>query len=172
MLGMTLLAWVMSKVLPAPLAFAGWFILALGFTQADPVAFLIPVGWLMLLQWRHDKGEKLNRVRFNLTQVAIVFLSLIVITALFSVVKVGLLGTPEVYIEGNNSSPYMLQWYQSIGEGMPHQAGACTLPMWLFRGVMMLWALWAALWLMRMFKWAWENFTAGGYWRKKELEAK
>ena len=170
--GMLLLAWVMAKALPAPLSFAGWFVLALGFTQSAPIAFLLPVGWILLLKWREQHGEKLNRVRFNATQVGIVVLSLFVVSALFTVVKVGLLGTPEVYIEGNHSSSFFLQWYQDTGTNTPTEAGACTLPMWVFRVLMMAWALWTALWLMRTFKWAWQSFTTGGYWKKRELSEK
>ena len=167
--GMIILAWVMAKALPAPLSFAGWFVLALGFTQSAPEAFLLPVLWIMLLQWREKHGEKLNRVRFNATQIGVVIMSIFVVSALFTVVKVGLLGTPEVYIEGNHSTTRMLQWYQDTGTNTPAEAGACTLPMWVFRVLMMAWALWVALWLMRTFKWAWHSFTAGGYWKKREL---
>lgn len=169
-LGMALLAAVMAKAMPTPLGFTGWLVLALGFTQADPVAFVLVAGWLFLLQWRATKAETLSNLKFNVTQIGIVLTSTFVIGAIFSVVKVGLLGTPEVYIEGNGSTPHMLQWFEDTGINTPEAAGIYTLPMWVFRGVMMAWALWTALWLMRTFKWAWQNFTAGGYWRKKEIE--
>jgi hypothetical protein len=37
-----------------------------------------------------------------------------------------------------------------------------SLPLWVYRVLMFLWALWLALSLIRWAKWGWEGFREGG----------
>jgi hypothetical protein len=40
-----------------------------------------------------------------------------------------------------------------------------------YRLLMLLWALWLAASMLKWVKWAWDCFSAGGYWRKAPAKA-
>jgi hypothetical protein len=50
-----------------------------------------------------------------------------------------------------------------------------SLPLVIYRGLMLLWALWLAYSLLKWLRWGWDAYTTGGYWRpvlpKKVMEA-
>jgi hypothetical protein len=60
----------------------------------------------------------------------------------------------------------MLNWYQDrFSATAPIDATwVISAPVWVYRLAMLLWALWLAASVLRWLKWAWECFSAGGYW--------
>jgi hypothetical protein len=83
----------------------------------------------------------------------------------------GLLGQPDMQIEGNGSYASHLVWYQDRIDNVDGQGGLLPRPwvlsvsMWWYRGLMLAWALWLAGSLVRWLPWAWGSFSAGGLWR-------
>jgi hypothetical protein len=56
-------------------------------------------------------------------------------------------------ISSNGSSSFLLHWTQDrIGPDMP-QPWVLTVPMWVFRVLMLLWALWLAYSLLNWLRW-------------------
>ena len=45
---------------------------------------------------------------------------------------------------------------------------ALSLPIFVYRGLMLFWALWLAWSLLAWLKWGWNAFSAGGLWRRKQ----
>jgi membrane protein YdbS with pleckstrin-like domain len=46
------------------------------------------------------------------------------------------------------------------------QPWALTLPLFMFRILMLLWALWLAHSLLKWLRWGWRCFSEGGLWKK------
>ena len=66
---------------------------------------------------------------------------------------------------GNGSSDTVLRWYADRVSGDTPRAGVLSLPLWVYRVAMLLWALWLAAGLVRGVGPAWRAFTEGGLWR-------
>jgi hypothetical protein len=44
-----------------------------------------------------------------------------------------------------------------------------SVPMWIYKTLIIVWALWVVAALVRWLKWAWQSWSAGGYWRSRDL---
>jgi membrane protein YdbS with pleckstrin-like domain len=52
---------------------------------------------------------------------------------------------------------------------MMPQPWVLSLPLFVFRILMLLWALWLAYSLLKWLRWCWQCFTEGGIWKKKTI---
>ena len=68
-------------------------------------------------------------------------------------------------VSGNGSSDTLLRWYADRVSGDTPAAGVLSLPLWLYRVAMLLWALWLAASLVRGVGPGWRAFNEGGLWR-------
>jgi hypothetical protein len=84
---------------------------------------------------------------------------------LLGAVQNGLLGHPEMQIQGNDSSAYALNWYQDRVSGTLPQVTVYSVPLWVYRLLMMAWALWLAFSVLSWIRWGWHAFADGGLWR-------
>ncbi len=161
-----LFALVLGRVPLSPASFWQWGLLMLGLSQAPPLGAILVVGWLLALAWRGAKGHSLSNNIFNLVQIGLVILSLQALSALAMAVAEGLLGQPAMQIAGNGSQATQLLWYQDrAGDTLP-QPWVISVPLWVYRLLMLAWALWLANSLLNWLRWGWGCFTAGGLWRK------
>ncbi|GAB2880627.1 hypothetical protein GCM10027046_05930 [Uliginosibacterium flavum] len=149
----------------APLGIGAWLLIALGTAQASLYSALIVALWFLLLAARGQVGAKLPRWAFNLLQITLVLFSLIALGVLFHAIQTGLLGSPDMLIEGNGSHGRSLFWYQDRITGAAPSAWAFSLPIWIYRGLMLAWALWLAASVLKWVRWAWTLFGTDGYWR-------
>jgi hypothetical protein len=85
---------------------------------------------------------------------------------LFDSIKDGLLGYPQMNIQGNGSTGNQLNWYQDITASVLPQPLVVSVPIWVYRALMLIWALWLAFKMVNWLRWSWDSFTLGGYWRK------
>ena len=70
-------------------------------------------------------------------------------------------------IDGNGSTAWTLHWTQDrINEGFP-RPWVFSLPVWSYRGLMLVWSLWLAYTLLVWLKWGWNCFAKDGAWKKK-----
>ena len=67
-------------------------------------------------------------------------------------------------IAGNGSEPMLLRWYQDRAAAVLPQPWLLSLSLWLYRAVMLAWSLWVAQALVGWLRWAWQQWSAGGYW--------
>ena len=98
-------------------------------------------------------------------QVLLVGWTVVALGILFYAIQQGLLGQPEMQIAGNGSSAEYLRWYQDRSGNVLPQAWIVSVPLLVYRLLMLAWALWIAAALLRWLRWAWESFGIGGYWR-------
>jgi hypothetical protein len=83
------------------------------------------------------------------------------------VVYQGLLGNPEMFIRGNGSSRFTLNWYSAQAPTLLPQPGIFSVSAWFYRILMLLWALWLSHSLIRWLTWGWKQFTDGGAWQSR-----
>ncbi|MEK7990098.1 MAG: hypothetical protein VSS52_003765 [Thiotrichaceae bacterium] len=153
-----------------PLNFVHWLLLGIVLIQIPIQMAILVVAWFMVLGWRKTVNvELITAFRFNMMQLFIFGLTGFALIALFAAIHQGLLGQPNMYIMGNDSTPYIFRWYHDrIGEYLP-QVWVFSLSLWVYRIAMLLWALWLSFALLRWLHWGWECFTANGFWKDLSL---
>ncbi|TRW92778.1 hypothetical protein [Candidatus Methylobacter oryzae] len=159
----------LSKIPLTPLKTRQWFLLLVGLSQIPLESAGIVIAWLVLLGWR--KTQQASELRyFNALQVIIGILTLASLGMLFLAVEQGLLGSPDMQIVGNQSSAYNLNWYQDRSPAMLPTATLVSVPLIVYRLLMLAWSLWLAVSLLNWLKWGWECFSSNGLWHKKIVE--
>ncbi|MDX1381203.1 MAG: hypothetical protein R3233_08780, partial [Xanthomonadales bacterium] len=162
-----LAAWVLSRIPLTPLKFHHWVLLGIGFSLfAWPVMVLV-AAWLLTLgavaKWPPPRRDDF----FNLRQVALVVFSGVVLLSLVGAIPGSLLSRPDMQIAGPGSAGNVLQWFVDRSDGLVPVQHVLSLPMWAYKVVILAWALWLSLALVRWIRWAWEAVSAHGLWRGK-----
>lgn len=162
----------LARVPGVPLRTHHWFLLLLGLSQTNMTVIVVVAGWFLAMAWREQNTSPRQDAWFNLRQVLLGCWTVLSLLLLFYGIKNGLLGLPDMHVTGNGSSSFRLQWYQDITANVLPQPDVISAPLWVYRGLMLLWALWLAFSLVRWLKWAWECFSQGGYWYSIPAPAK
>ena len=148
-----------------PLGFVSWFLLAIGLSQVTVFAWVLVVVWLFLLAARPRLADNLEPFSHNSLQIVIAGLTVVSLGILLWAVQQGLLGRPEMQIAGYGSSAYRLNWYADRSEALMPQATVISAPLWVYRVLMLAWALWLAWSLLNWLRWGWQQFAKGDLWR-------
>ncbi len=158
-----LAAVVLGRIKHSPLGTGEWVLLGIGLTQVTLPEALIVIAWLFLLAWRARPGfQKLGDAWFNLAQILVAGATVIALSILVHAVGAGLLGSPEMFIEGNGSTTGTLKWYLArAAEELP-RPWIMSVSIWWYRLAMLLWALWLATATLRWLVKGWSAFTSGG----------
>lgn len=167
---------LLARFSGAPLRFHAWFLLGVGLSQSHILGVLLVAGWLVLLARRRTLASRASSaLRFDLWQVALVLLTLAAFAVLLASIRQGLLGAPDMQVAGYGSSAYLLEWYQDRSAASLPTAWVFSMPLLVYRGLMLAWSLWLAHALLRWLAWAWQCFNADGLWRplrpRQPLEA-
>jgi len=153
-------AFVLGRLKSTPLGGSEWALLALGLTQVNAVAALLLVGWFFLLAWRgSDRGIALRPFAFNVLQWGIIVGVIPVVVTLLVILHRGLLGTPEMMVQGNGSTPTDLRWFAQRADSDLPAAEVITVSVWYYRLLMLFWALWLAAAALRWVRWGWTAFS-------------
>jgi len=149
----------------APLGMRQWILLGLGLSQTPPPAAAIVAGALLAFGWRRARPPARRAWLHNLTQIIFALWTAAAIAVLFAAIEQGLLESPDMRITGNGSYGGHLAWFADrVGGGMP-QPWMVSVPLLVYRLVMLAWALWLALAVIRWARWIWGCFTHGDLWR-------
>lgn len=168
LLVLLLVSAALGKVKWVPLRTWQWMLLALGISQIPIVAAAVVVGWLLVLGWRRERPTVAWGIfGFNLRQIVIVGWTLAALTILGVAIHQGLLGAPEMQIRGNGGSSESLTWFSDRSDGTLPAAWMISVPILVYRGAMLLWALWVALAVLRWLKFGWTAFTTEGAWKRR-----
>lgn len=166
------LAWFAPRGVPGLMARPAWLVLALGVAPVSLWALATLAGWFGLLEARRRWGAADARRWLRIVvQLALVLWTLFAVGALLDVLRTGLLGYPDLLVAGPGSSGHELHWVSD--RFTDHTAGAWVLsaPVWLYRALMLAWALWLATSLLKWVTWAWRCFSEGGAWPEKAVVA-
>jgi len=155
-----------------PLRTWHWALLFIGLSQVDILAGTFFVGWLLALGYRaRDEGEGPSWQWFNLRQLVLVAWTVAALIILAVSLHQGLLGTPEMQVMGNGSSSSLLRWFTDRAAPELPTVHIVSVPLLVYRGAMLVWALWIVLSLLSWLKWGWGSFTTGGGWKKGPVRA-
>jgi len=149
-----------------PLKTWHWILLGIGMSTANSVGSIVVVVWLFALAARGRFGGRLTHGPFHATQVLLIVLSVVALITLLATIPMSLLSSPGMQVTGNGSSSHFLRWFADrSGQQLP-QAGFISVPLWIYRLVMLAWSLWLAANLISWLRWGWECLSAGGFWRE------
>ena len=160
-----LAAFVLGRISMTPLKTWQWVLLGLGLTQVNPIVALIVAGWLVVLGLRAKGIYPGSPFLFDLGQVALVLWTAVAFAGLYAAVQHGLLGIPDMQIAGNGSSGFILHWTQDRIEDIVPQPWVISVPLSVFRFLMLLWSLWLAHSLVSWMRWAWQSFSKDCIWK-------
>ncbi|MEA3437970.1 MAG: hypothetical protein U9R43_16020 [Thermodesulfobacteriota bacterium] len=161
-----LAAFGLGKVTWTPIKTRQWLLLGMGLTQVHPLVAIMIVGWLLALGLRQKHQFSKSWISFNATQIILVAWTVAALIGLYVSIQKGLLGIPSMQIAGNGSSDFWLHWTQDRINGTMPQPHVLSLPLFVFRTLMLLWALWLAHSLLKWLRWGWQCFSKGGLWKK------
>jgi hypothetical protein len=166
----------LGRIPTSPLTSTQWVLLGLGLSVLPALAALVVAAFVFVLALRGQRHPQ-NAWAFNLVQLIVAGWALVSLSLLYVAIQQGLLFRPDMQVAGGGSSDTLLRWYADRVSGDTPTAGVLSLPLWLYRVAMLLWALWLAASLVRGVGPAWRAFTEGGLWRplslpKKEKPAK
>ncbi len=163
-------AMALSRVPGSTLKAHQWVLLSLGLTQVPVVVAALVAGWLLALGWRkHPHWTEPGRAHdavFDLFQLLLVGWTLAAVAALGGSIYEGLLGDPDMQIEGNGSSLTSLRWYADRTSSAVPLVSAWSVPMLAYRLVMLAWSLWLATALLRWLRDGFRAFGSGGFYRE------
>lgn len=156
-------AFALARTRRTPLGFWQWSLLGLGLTQIPAWFALAVVAWFFAIAHR-ERTPHLHPVAFDLRQFGLAVLTLFALGCLYAAVHVGLLMQPDMQvITAEGFGPPA--WYQDRIDGAMPEPWVVSLPLWVYRVAMLLWALWLAWRLVHWLGWAFRAFTLGGIWQ-------
>ena len=157
---LALAAWALGRFSATPLKALDWFLLGAGMTQVPPPAAIVVVAWLVILAYR-DRWTARRWWSYNIVQLALFGLGLVALVSLYASIHAGLLVQPDMQVEGAGSYGSTLYWYADrVTEELP-RPWILWLPLYVWRVLMLLWALWLASRLLRWLPWCWDRYAVG-----------
>lgn len=160
-----LLAVGLSRIPDSPLRLWQWILLFLGLSQVPLAALVAVVGWFFAMQ-RRGRWVGKDPQMHNAAQLGLVVWSLIAAGCLYGAVHEGLLMRPDMQVQGADSSDHLLRWIVDDVTGVLPQPTMVSLPLWMWKVGMLVWALWLSASLLRWLPWAWGCFSHGGRFQK------
>ena len=76
-----------------------------------------------------------------------------------------------MHVTGNGSTAQALQWFADRSGDVLPQASAISVPLWIYKLLMLAWALWLANALIGWLRDAFAAWTKDGYWRNSPKSA-
>jgi hypothetical protein len=179
LLVIVIVAFILNRLKIAPLNTWQWLLLGMGIAVASPLAALGVLAWFFVMGRCEIWKTYFKSSGYTVMQAGLVLLTVIFIFSILQSISVGLLGTPQMQLAAPNNdliynayfdpNQYVLSWYQDQSLETTPKAWTLTLSIYWYRGVMLLWAMWLAISMMRWFKWGWQSFSRGGLWVQTKL---
>jgi hypothetical protein len=158
-------AFALGRIPQSPRSSTQWVVLGLGLSQISALGALVVAGFVFALALRRQRQPEAAFV-FDLTQVGLVIWAAISLVLLYTAIHTGLLFRPDMQVAGNGSTDTALRWYADRVNAETPGTGVLSLPLWVYRVAMLVWALWLAASLVRAIGWGWRAFGEGGLWRR------
>ena len=163
-----LLAWVLGRIEWTPLRTHHWLLLGLGFSTFNWPVLGFVAGWILLVGARDKWRPDVSWWRFNVLQLAVVVFTVIALGSIIVSLPMGLLGEPNMHVTGNNSYGNALSWFADRSDSALPIATAMTVPMWIYKVLILGWALWLSFALLRWLPWTWQCFSREGFFRPRD----
>lgn len=161
-----LIALFLSRLRGLPLKTPEWILLMLGLSQLPYAALLPIVGWFVILKLR-ERHRMASWWSFNLYQLGLIFLTLLAAATLYAAIHINLLVDMDMQVQGAQSSERVLKWYVDRSGSALATPAIYSVPILVWRLLMLSWALWLVSRLLRWIPWGWRAFSSGGIWRSR-----
>jgi hypothetical protein len=157
-------ALIVARLPHAPFPFHEWLILGLGLSMVSWGILVWFVIWAFVVAWRGRCEDLKSLENADLVQTGVAILTLIAIGSLVAAIPDALLGQPDMQVTGWSSYGNNLAWFQDQTSSAMPTVSVISLPLLVYKGAMLAWALWLSLALVRWLRWAWAAWTRGGLW--------
>ncbi len=158
------LAVALGRLSASPLATREWLLVGLGLSTFSWSVLLIFAAWAFAMRWRRGWAGDVAPWVFNAVQVALAVLTIVALGSLVAAIPNGLLGTPDMRIDGAGSGGTMLSWFHDRLEDELPRPAVVSVSIWYYKAAMLAWALWLSFALVRWVRSAWDAFAAGRLW--------
>jgi len=166
-----LIALILGRVDWTPLKWWHWLLLGFGFSTFNWPVLGVVVLWLLACGARNQWRTKIPWWRYNTTQVFHALFTVIALLAIVVSLPSGLLGSPDMHVTGNGSYGNALTWFADRSESALPIAAAWSVPTWIYKVLILVWALWLSFALLRWLPWVWQSFAKDGFWRSRKGDA-
>ncbi len=164
LVAMLLLSLVLARIPHSPLRAYQWMLLTIGLTQIETIAQLVIAGWFFALAYRAQRPLQ-GSFFHNAWQLVLVGWTFVAFGCLYWALHSGLLFPPDMQVHSGVSGTAELSWYVDRVSGRLPSAQVISVSIWVWRCLMLAWALWLAWSLLQWLPWAWRSFTTGGGWK-------
>ncbi|HKZ32673.1 MAG TPA: hypothetical protein VJ648_10010 [Vicinamibacteria bacterium] len=158
----------LGRIPTSPLTSAQWVLLGLGLSVLPATGALVVAGFVFAIALR-GRNAPGSPWAFDALQLLLFAWGLVSLGLLYVAIHQGLLFRPDMQVSGGGSTDELLRWYADRVTGDTPAVGVFSLPIWLYRVAMLLWALWLAASLVRGVGPSWRAFNEGGLWRPLSL---
>ncbi len=164
---LVLFAFLLARIPWTPLRFRHWLLLGLGFSTFNWMVAALVALWLVVVGARDRWRVAGTWWHYNLQQAVVIALTVLALLAIVVSLPLGLLGTPDMHVVGNGSTGQYLTWFADRTELLTPIAWAWSLPMWVYKTLILVWALWLSLALLAWLPWTWRCFVRDGFFRSR-----
>jgi hypothetical protein len=165
---LVLFAWLLGRIDWTPLKTRHWLLLGLGFSTFSWPVLAVVVAWLLAAGAREQWRPKMPWWRYNATQILFALLTVVALLSIVGSLPQGLLGTPDMHVTGNGSIGNSLVWFADRSESALPIAVAWSAPIWIYKVLILAWALWLSFALIRWLPWVWRTFAKEGFWHARK----
>ena len=162
-----LFAIILGAIDLTPLKTRHWLLLGLGFSTFSWPVLGVVIVWLLACGARNKWRIDLSWWRFDALQIGIAAITVIALISIVVSLPMGLLGTPDMQVTGNGSYGNTLSWFADRSDSALPSAVAWSVPMWIYKTLILAWALWLSFALLRWLPWVWQCFSSQGLWRTR-----
>ena len=157
-------ALLLGRLKATPLRWWHWLLLGIGFSTFSWGALAVVAIWLLAFGTRASWSAGWTRRAYNLSQIGFALLTALAFSAILIGIPSGLLGNPDMHVTGFQSEGHRLTWFADQTETTTPGVAVWSLPMWIYKALILAWALWLSLALVRWLPWVWSCFAARGLW--------
>ena len=155
---------ILGRLKWTPLRTHHWLLLGLGFSTSSWLAMGVVGVWLLAHGSRRYWGAKVPEAIYRLSQIGFGMLTLAAFAAIVAGIGVGLLGNPDMHILGYGSAGSELRWFADRTQSAIPEASVYSVPLWVYKALILAWALWLSFVLIRWLPWVWQRFAEEGLW--------
>ena len=163
-----LLAWILGRIVWTPLRTHHWLLLGLGFSTFNWPVLGFVAAWIFAVGARDKWRVEVKWWQFNGLQAIVVVLTVIALGSIVASLPMGLLGEPNMHVAGNNSFGNTLSWFADRSDSALPVSTAMTVPMWIYKVLILGWALWLSFALLKWLPWTWQCFAREGFFRSRQ----
>jgi hypothetical protein len=170
-IAMLIFSYILGLTKLTPLNTLAWFLFFLGLSQLSVVSAIIVAAYFLVLGLRGTKEPIKRPILFNIGQIVLCLWTILALYLIYRGLTHGLLEAPNMSVTGNHSTDHYLNWFQDRTTGPWPVPWVFTIPNFIYQYLMLAWALWLAIHIIRWSRWGWRSFSNKALWKKSEKKS-